>query len=451
MDELEKLSGLNGAMKGINSVNDKINAMFETQEKLKKFANPFSVNENLLGISSQLKAINDLTDKFKSPFEDILKPKNGIYIGDNTLSQFLNNGLTVSNSINMGGTLNQIVNKDLRVSNSDLLQSVNKVSLFYNMDGLKPLKSILQGIDTLKPYTASFNGLNEMKPLFGISQIVNEKIGLYNHQIKLSENISTSLIGAFKIDNPFSDIFNSNNFVNHKALNSFDIHSASTFVQVLQGFNNENNDLKEAFQNAEKLLSENTLLNDEIVSFQATAIALNSKGSITSKDGVPYKIYEIKDLLEWFLNKILLKKLNLSVPIAYVIIYSLITVLLIMGFFYTLIVKENSSKIYSTLMNSEEKYIPKQIDTIVKYIKPSNEISDFTVKLTPLYLRSSEKSKLIARFKVNSTVLIIKIKNKWCLVEGKTDVEKKSSNKKTVLVNKTIRGWVKKENLDMFQ
>jgi hypothetical protein len=74
-------------------------------------------------------------------------------------------------------------------------------------------------------------------------------------------------------------------------------------------------------------------------------------------------------------------------------------------------------------------------------------------------LRNSSKSKQIAIFAKITNVKILKIKNAWSFVEGEAIVFKENSNRNRkkyrtnnqIVLTKKLKGWVKNDNLDMFQ
>jgi hypothetical protein len=358
--------------------------------------------------------------------------------------------------------LNQLVNKELKISNSALLHSIGSLKsqalLFNNIEGLKSFSALSYGIDNLKSYKASFNSLDKMKPIFGMSQAIYEKIDVYNQQLRLSEQMAHTLSGIFSVKQSALNLINANNFSNVEKLNSFDIFSASIFLKEYKNYHNDN-ELNQSISEVQSILSENSNLKDEIIKLQNTMIVLQHSNRKEIHSDTWCSIGGYESLFEWFYQKKLIKDFGLSPIKAKIVMFSIVILTLVYKYAEEIIIEAKGADLFNDFINYYNNNEYGRAGEIGKHITLPSEISDFTIKSAPIYLRNSSKSKQIAIFAKITNVKILKIKNAWSFVEGEAIVFKENSNRNRkkyrtnnqIVLTKKLKGWVKNDNLDMFQ
>lgn len=293
-----------------------------------------------------------------------------------------------------------------------------------------------------KTTASSLSGMS-----IAMSETINRYSNIYEKQLLLSEKITNSFASAFSFDKISNSIFNPDNYINKTKLTAFDFISGSTFINTFRGFERDEQEISDTYNEIEFLLKDKIGLQDEIIKLQATVITLQ-KGE--NKGNENWYNLEVTYYLEWFLNKILIRKLKMNRKTATITLW---IALACIYFFKDIFYETKGSAIGNAIIGNEEEQ-PK--DTILKYIEIPKEINDFTITKTPIYIRKSIKSKRIGNFPVSSTVIIIKIVEGWCFVEGKVTIIKKNNRKNRKKaegkkVERTLKGWVQKKNLDMFQ
>ena len=287
-----------------------------------------------------------------------------------------------------------------------------------------------------------------------ISKSVLSGLPAYNEQLRLSEMFTESFANAARLSKAHLGLFTADNFVTRKGLNVFDLISGASFYKTAVGMENDAESLQDVYAQIDDLLSNNEDLKEEILSLQSTLLAMQSALSLTGA-AEEYKVHNPETLMEWFGNKILIRKLGIKPQVAMVllgVIFVTITVL------YTIVINAKSTDILNYITGSVT--APGKTDTIRIYIQAPIQINDFTICEAAVYSNRSKTKERIGVYKANTTLLIIKIKEGWCLVEGLGVIERKNNrrNRKQnglrngpVLIEQKIRGWVSKHDLDMFQ
>lgn len=348
-------------------------------------------------------------------------------------------------------------------NSSSILDIANKYSNIFNSKVLiqqNTSKSVIAGLANSDLYTLiakqesqKFNAVFKNE-VVSLNNKILENPQLYERQLEISEKFakvfsSTTQIALEKYQfyKPIIDTGN-------KSLNNFDFLSALTHYNVSSIVEEQNTKLELIYDDIETLLQKLPKLSEEIVKLQSTVLSLrDGQNNIRNEDSW-YSLISFNDLLEWFLNKVLIRKLKINPTTARIIL--LIAVSTVLKFSIEIFIEAKGSDIYRRFESktNESESVPNVVNI---YQINKNDISDFTITKTPIYLRNSEKTKKLGFFPTNCNVLILKMKGKWCLVEGTINVntyqKKVKNNKFETLTSKekTIRGWIKKENLDMFQ
>jgi RNase P/RNase MRP subunit p29 len=167
------------------------------------------------------------------------------------------------------------------------------------------------------------------------------------------------------------------------------------------------------------------------------------------------KLWDGKFFAEWFLNKILIKKFGLNKNVAKLIIS--IAFLIFFSPMLSELGKEPFEEIKHSFKSSED--LELKGESFIKYIKKKEDISDWVIKKTSIYLRNAVKSKRIGIIKKGTTLLILNSKEGWCYVQGRVLIsasnnrknrKKYKTTKAPQIIKETVRGWIKSENLDMY-
>jgi hypothetical protein len=279
--------------------------------------------------------------------------------------------------------------------------------------------------------------------------------------MKLSEQMGQALSGHFSIKESTLNHFNSNNFLNIEKLNSFDVLSASTFLKEYGNFKDDVA-LSQSMSEVKILLSENSNLKDEIIKLQNTMIVLQQSSKMEIHVDTWSSFGGYSSIIEWFYQKKLIKDFGLTPIKAKIVIVSFFILGYVLGRAEDITIEAKGTDLFNGFVSyfssdEPEKGIALEIS---KHITLPNEISDFTIKNTPIYLRNSYKSKYMGVFPKVTNVKILKMKNGWSFVEGVANVfrENNSRNRKQhksndnpIILKEKVMGWVKNDNLDMFQ
>jgi hypothetical protein len=404
------------------------NALLMADKRLKGFESM----ENIFNVNKLINSFNIN----KSAMDSILK--NPAFIEANKQEKLMK-------TILGGGSMSNFL------TGFDTIKKQNNI-----MDALggHTLTHIINGFQT--PYERK-DTLSAWGALNNIHNAVTTNLNTYNEQLNLSKQLAKTFNAYIPPKSLVFDVFTSDNFVyKDKKLNAFDVLSGASFLNTLNRHNQDDKLVNQIYDQAQSVLISNAALQEEITKLHATIITMQEGSNVVSEE-TWYKIKDIKDYVEWFMNKILIRKFGISPAVAYAIVF--VVVLTLIPLIREIIIEAKGSNIYNSITGSEEK---SKVDTvtIIKYIQKPNEITDFTIDKTPLYLRSSNKTKCIGYIDPNSTISIIKMKNGWCLVEALVTVTKPNTNKNRkkyeaknnlLEIQNTIKGWVEKKHLDMFQ
>lgn len=381
----------------------------------------------------------------------------------NPLPSFVTNGLYKDISSMMSNPAHRQLNQlDYIINPTRNISSMLNAISDYDRSSAAINKAILGG-STISSFATNIPKLNKdvTKSLAVISSMtamqdaVTKNLSAYTKQVQLSEQIARAFTSVFPVKNSAFDFFNTTNFSANKKLNAFDYLSGSTFLDTFINNDEDEDKINETYSNIEELLKEeNSALKEYIIKLQATIIALKKGKKLSKKDEKWVRLKGIEYYAEWFMNKVLIRKFNLRAEAARIIMY---LVLLTLPFIKDVFIEANGDLIYNAALGSDEKIAP---DTILKYVQMPQEMKDFTIKETAVYRRGSVRTDRIGKFKSGTDLLIIKITTGWCFVEGTAIVKKKSTSnnknkykiKKGVIeIEQKVKGWVKKDALDMFQ
>jgi hypothetical protein len=301
-------------------------------------------------------------------------------------------------------------------------------------------------------YTDRYKTLGAISAITTMQSTITEHLTSYNYQLKLTEKITQAFANTLSVSQSINSLFNSANFTQERNLSNFDVLSGATFYKTWNQFQKNSVNADETYSEIEKNLDDNLDLKYEIIKLQATLISLQN----TSKQGTEkwHKTIDPLYYMEWFMNKILIRKLKLSPLVARLLIG---LIMLSIKVTYDVLSEAKGNDVYDYARGNSEaskQQIPLAI--INNYVQAPQEIKDFTIKKTAIYNRSSTKTKKNGTLQSGASVLIIKIIDGWCFVEGQVSIIKKDTRKnrkkyKHLEIKQIVRGWVKKENLDMFQ
>jgi len=358
--------------------------------------------------------------------------------------------------------------KGLSLATSRMNEQINKFELAAKIGSfgakLNIPQSIYGGLNMTNNVLNGFSSpIDISKSIFNIkisndfAAGINHKFkmfdDLFQRQLSISETMSRSYFTANQMSIPswvdkISQIetnFNINN------LNLIGLLSAETLTRLAEKHENVEDRVIPAEENItelSKLIEENQALKSELDnlyrSFSKYIVSkVKKKKKIQQAD-----LNEPKIQISKFIHKILFKDNSISLQSVYnlVCLLDFVFTVIILG----IIMEGKGSDIYDSIVGEETKQTTqpinfhKNITTNIYYdIK-----CDFVIEDAKLYLRNSLKSKCLGLVKINTTVIIIKQKPKWCFIE----VLVKNYNKKTKSnIEKVEKGWILKKHLDYFQ
>jgi hypothetical protein len=346
---------------------------------------------------------------------------------------------------------------ELSHSLSKVFQPTNEVSqLMKTVSSIQNISKILQPAKELSLFVKAVAFQNQ------IQDSVLSNMSLFNTHLDISKSITAQFMIKEQVNlgQDISKLFNNDNFLHAKKLNSFDILSGTAFSFISKMQKQDNVDTEETYRSIEEILKENSDLKDEIIKLQSTIIKSysnqNSQSRIETDSEVELRLIGLTTILEWFLNKILIKRFNINPKVAITLTYIL---------YFTAevgkeaIVEAKAAKLYYKVMGQEaEKNTPTK--STYNFYYTNKDIIDFTIKKVKLFARPSIKTDVVGIISNNTDVVILKIVEGWCLIEGNGVIEKTNIRKNRkkynvkngkILVSQKIKGWVKKNNLDMFQ
>lgn len=359
--------------------------------------------------------------------------------------------------------------------NQPLLNSFNQIN-FNTLSGLN--FDFLKAFNPLKNMTPSYllseqQTLSQLNPekwlpnykfkhsdIFNnlelLGESIRENIFFYDKHLTISADITKNFITEARLTSSLEE-FNSSNFLSYTRLNSFDVLSANTFLKALKTLEEDDKDPAIAYDEVAQLLKENNELLQEILTMQSTAISL-----IAPEKNNPetwHKVVDWNTLAEYFMNKVLIQRFDLNPAIAKSLIF--IIGLTLIPITFELWTEARGGDAFNSLLGKKES--DKEIVPNILMYLPAQPTppTDITISSTTyVYPITNLNSRSIGTFSNNTTVIILKIKPKWCLVEGNGTIETKRDRKERNKPNrrnkeprstKKLRGWIRKENLDMFQ
>jgi RNase P/RNase MRP subunit p29 len=285
------------------------------------------------------------------------------------------------------------------------------------------------------------NILKELSYVKGIQENVSKYLDVYNHQLNISELLANNFASLIPVQKTTWASFTAENFIENKRLTAFDIASGATFYNTVLKFQGDEQKMSVAYNEAMEALGNEEVM-EELRGFQATVMENE-------------KLWDGKFFAEWFLNKILIKKFGLNKNVAKLIIS--IAFLIFFSPMLSELGKEPFEEIKHSFKSSED--LELKGESFIKYIKKKEDISDWVIKKTSIYLRNAVKSKRIGIIKKGTTLLILNSKEGWCYVQGRVLIsasnnrknrKKYKTTKAPQIIKETVRGWIKSENLDMY-
>lgn len=284
----------------------------------------------------------------------------------------------------------------------------------------------------------------------GLNTAIKNHLELFERQQSISASLSNSFAERFSFEEIAREKFEIN--YAEKAMRISSLLSGTTFYNTVKIIENDEAKINKAYDEVEFELEQNPEFKNEVVNFQAGLLRLKKqkKKQKKSKKKIRknekwYSLPEIKTYVEIFLNKVLIQRFGMNPTTA---IIFLLMVLLAFGFIKECYFEAKGADYYNAFVGENTKESVEKLDV------------DFTVDDSPIFIQHSLKAKKIGCFAINSEIKILKIVNGWCLVEGVGIVTKKNTraNRKKykhdappIKISKSIRGWVQKVHLDMFQ
>lgn len=299
-------------------------------------------------------------------------------------------------------------------------------------------------------HSSIFNGIE----LLGNS--IRDNITLYDKHLSISADITQNFVTAARLT-PSLEEFSSSNFLSHTSLNTFDILSANTFLKELEALEDEEKDPAAAYEEVAQLLKENNALLQELLQLQSTAISLIAPKQNNQETW--HHLLDWNTLAEHFMNKILILRFGINPGIAKTIM--LVLWLTIIPITVELWTEARGGETFDNIVGKKEsgkEPAPNLLNYLPVQPTPPTDIT--ITPITHIYPITNANSRWTGTFSNNTTVTILKIKPKWCLVEGigtiRLKIDRKRRNKlsnteKELGSAKKLKGWIRKDNLDMFQ
>lgn len=274
-----------------------------------------------------------------------------------------------------------------------------------------------------KPYNADLESINKIK------DVININSKAYNAHINLSKSLASALSAnqLFANANKYADIFSSQNYLDKKALNPFDVLSGASFANIaaIYGATKHTGTLDDEFSFLQKELATNKDLINETNSF---VNEINSAKEDYQKidEILTYRIHSFTSKFGWSLQR--------AHYFAYLLIF-------LCGVFGK----------YAIDAAFKSKPAVNNYITVNKFVtEPKSKSIDLIIKNAPVYATTLTSTRKLGTIKENTKVEILRNKSGWCYVESLVTIIKKSKGQKTGM-DTIMQVWVQQSYLKNFQ
>lgn len=281
----------------------------------------------------------------------------------------------------------------------------------------------------------SFKGLSSLSSMHELANSINQNQGLFKAQKSLAQSLSESYMTKFGQDKVgLSSFFNNGFLQNASKFKSLDVLSGNTF-SWLKNYEEENKvDLEDEIEGFKQRLQRDKEFKGKIIdaisSIQGELKDLSTKVNEIERDQVD----DLDGIWVKLINKYITEPLGLPK-------WAPAIVLFVVMFLINNVSQEEPVQINQNfnIQVTPQSILPERI---------FEKFYDVTNSKTTVFLRKSEKTKKIATIENQTEVEILMIKGEWCYIQFIKTIR---SKKRKDLISKEMKGWIKKQNLEIFK